>query len=124
MADDINVGGFSVKTYDIGADHHQVMVLPGDYETVAASQTTQTLGATGAVGDYICDLVVIPATTAPGSVQIKDGSDAAVTVFTGGGSSVSNLVPFSAVRGARSKTGAWQVTTGANVSVFAVGKFT
>jgi hypothetical protein len=38
------------------------------YETVAASQTAQVLGGSGATGDYISHLLVIPATTSPGNV--------------------------------------------------------
>lgn len=96
----------------------------GDYETVAASQTDQVLGATGATGDYLAGLLIIPATTSAGQVQIKDGSGTAITVFTGGSSSVSNLVPFYIPIGAVSSGGAWKVTTGANVSVIATGSFT
>lgn len=96
----------------------------GEYETVAASQTTQAIGATGATGDYLAGLLVIPATTSPGAVAIKDGSGTAITVFTGGSSSVSDLVPFFIPLGIKSTSGAWQVTTGANVSAIAVGNFT
>lgn len=124
MADNINVGGFDIATYDIGGKHHQRLVLPGEYETVAASQTTQSLGATGGVGDYLVGLLVVPATTSPGNVQIKDGSNGAITVFTGGASSVSNLVPFYIPLGMKSVQGAWQVTTGTNVSVIGIGEFT
>jgi stage V sporulation protein SpoVS len=95
-----------------------------EYETVAASQTNQTIGATGASGDYLAGVLVIPATTSPGNIQIKDGSNTAITVFTGGASSVSNLVPFFIPLGIRSAVGAWQITTGANVSAIGVGDFT
>ena len=95
----------------------------GEYETVAASQTNQAIGSTGAVGDFLAGLLVVPATTSPGAITIKDGSDGAITVFTGGATSVGNLTPFAIPLGLVSRTGAWQVTTGANVSVIAVGKF-
>jgi hypothetical protein len=93
----------------------------GDYETVAASQTNQALGATGAVGDYLSGVLIVPATTSPGAVIIKDGANAAITIFTGGATSVSNLVPFFVPLGIVSGNGAWQVTTGANVSAIGVG---
>jgi hypothetical protein len=96
----------------------------GDYETVAASQTAQALGAAGAAGDYLAGLLVVPATTSPGAVSIKDGSGSDVIVFTGGSSSVSNLVPFFVPLGIISGGGAWKVTTGSNVSVIGVGNFT
>lgn len=98
--------------------------IAGEYETVAASQTDQAIGATGAAGDYISHVLVVPATTAPGAVSIKDGSGTAITIFAGGTGSVTCLVPFAIPLGMLSLTGAWKITTGANVSVIAVGDFT
>jgi hypothetical protein len=95
----------------------------GEYETVAASQTAQVLGATGGAGDYISGLLVIPATTSPGNVLLLDNATS-ITVFTGGATSVSNLVPFFIPLGMISVSGAWKVTTGANVSVIGIGNFT
>ena len=94
-----------------------------DYETVAASQTAQALGATGATGDYIVGILVVPATTSPGNVLLLDNATS-ITVFVGGASSVSNLVPFFIPIGAKSVSGAWKITTGANVSCIGIGKFT
>jgi hypothetical protein len=94
-----------------------------DYETVAASQTAQALGSSGAAGDYLKGLLVIPATTTPGLVTVLDNATS-IPVFVGGASSVSNLVPFFVPLGVVSVSGAWKVTTGANVSVIAVGSFT
>jgi len=96
----------------------------GSYETVAASQTAQALGATGAAGDVLNGLIIIPATTSPGAVQIKDGGGTAITVFAGGASSVADLKPFFLPLRIVSAAGAWQVTTGANVSAIGIGKFT
>jgi len=96
----------------------------GDYETVAASATDQVLGPTGATGDWLATVWIVPATTSPGAVSIKDGSGSAITVFTGGASSISNLVPFPVSLGIKSAAGAWKVTTGTNVSVIASGNFT
>lgn len=97
--------------------------LAGHFETVAASQTDQMLGATGAAGDYLAGVLIIPATTSPGAVSIEDGSSN-TTIFTGGASSVSNLVPFFVPLGIYSVTGGWEITTGANVSAIGVGSFT
>lgn len=94
-----------------------------EYETVAASQTAQVLGATGAAGDYLSGLLVIPATTSPGNVLLLDNATS-ITVFVGGASSVTTLIPFFIPLGAKSVSGAWKVTTGANVSVIGVGNFT
>src|SRR4029077_5730292 len=87
----------------------------GEYETVAASQTAQALGATGATGDYIAGVLVIPATTTPGVVTLLDNA-ISIPLFVGGASSVSNLVPFFIPLGMISVSGAWKITTGANVS--------
>lgn len=108
----------------VDADGNASIGINGrEYETVAASQTAQVLGATGAVGDDIDGLLVIPATTAPGNVLLLDGATS-ITVFVGGASSVSNLVPFFIPLNMRSVSGAWKVTTGANVSVIGIGNFT
>jgi hypothetical protein len=95
-----------------------------DYETVAASQTDQVLGGAGAAGDMLTSLLIVPATTSPGAVAIKDGAGSAITVFTGGAASVTNLVPFAVPLGIKSASGAWKVTTGASVSAIASGEFT
>ncbi len=99
----------------------------GEYETVAASATAQALGATGAAGDYLSGVLVVPASTSPGSVTLYDGSsspDVGITLFVGGASSVSNLVPFFIPLGMISLSGAWKITTGSNVSCIGTGNFT
>jgi len=101
-----------------------VRATGGDYETVAASGTDVALGATGAAGDYLAALLIVPATTSPGAVSIKDGSGSGITVFTGGTTSVPSLAPIPVPLGMVSTSGAWKVTTGANVSVIGIGKFT
>ena len=69
-------------------------------------------------------LIIVPATTSPGNVLIEDGTETAITVFTGGASSVADLTPIVMELGVRSRDGGWEITTGANVSVIAVGAFT
>lgn len=95
-----------------------------EYETVAASVASpgQALGATGAVGDYLKSLILVVATAATATVSIKDGADAAIVVFPNspGGGIGTYTIPI----GLKSRTGAWQVITGAGVSVIAVGDFT
>jgi len=100
-------------------------VVPGglEYETVVAGQTAQALGATGAAGDYLSHLIVSPSTTSPGNVIILDGATPIYT-FVGGASSVSNLCSIVIPVGAFSVSGAWAVTTGANVAVTGFGDFT
>lgn len=90
------------------------------YETVAASQTTQVLGASGAVGDYLERLIITVSTSATSTVQIKDGSNTAVTIVP---ANHTTLTCLSIEVGAVSTSGAWQITTGAGASVIAIGAF-
>ena len=92
------------------------------YERVAASQTGQTLGASGAIGDYLDGILIIPATTGAGNVILLDGNTS-MTIFAGGETSVADLAPFYVPLGIRSISGAWSITTGADVSVIATGRF-
>lgn len=96
------------------------------YNTVAASQTSQALtgGSGGALGDYLEGLLIVPATTSPGAVTVTDAGGPTFTIFAGGASSVPSLIPFPAIIDAVSAHGAWEITTGSNVSVVATGKFT
>lgn len=97
----------------------------GEYETVAASQTDQVLGATGAVGDYLAGLLITPTTTGAGSVSIKDGNGSSIAIFNTG--TLSNLVPFYVPLGivaVNATTPGWKVTTGTNVTVIGIGNFT
>jgi len=92
------------------------------YETVAAGQTAQVLGATGSKGDYLSHVVFQPATTSPGTCTVLDG-DTVVYTFTGGGTLVdlsSKSIPF----GLFSVNGAWKITTGSNMAALGVGDFT
>ena len=92
-----------------------------DYEAVAASQTNQALGTTGGVGDLLSHLIVNVATAATSSVSIKDGSETAIEVVPANiGSGVG---PYTVYLGLKSRSGAWQITTGAGVSVIAAGLF-
>jgi hypothetical protein len=97
------------------------------YEYVAASASAQILGATGAVGDFLSHVTITPETTSPGAVSITDGNGTARVIFTGGASSVSNLVPFTVAIGAacvNSTTPGWKITTGADVHCIGFGNFT
>jgi len=99
--------------------------LGNGMQAVAASQGSTVLGAAGAYNDYLHNILVVPATLAPGAITIKDGNGAAITVFTGG--AVVDLTPFNIPIRARAlskTTPGWRVTTGANVSILATGQFT
>ncbi len=98
------------------------------YETVAASQTGQALGATGAAGDYLSHCVIYPVSVSPGVLTVFDGTSTTtnnVITFAGGTTSLSNLSPISIPVGATSlNSGGWKVTTGANLLVICYGRFT
>lgn len=98
----------------------QWVTNPSNYETVAASATAQTLGATGATGDYIHGILVIPATTTPGLVTLLDNATS-IPVFVGG---TVDVKPFFIQLGMKSISGAWKITTGASVSCIGIGRFT
>lgn len=100
----------------------QINGTAGQYKTVAVSQTDQALGAgSGQKGDYLEALVCVVATAATSSVSIKDGSGSAISVLPAAvGSGIGTYkIPINAF----STSGAWKVTTGAGVTVIAVGRF-
>lgn len=102
----------------------QPVCTPYDYETVAAGQTGQVLGPTGAVGDYIEGILVVPAVVAAGAVTLIDGATS-ITIYVGGATTVLvDVKPFYVKLGMKSVSGAWSITTGADVSVIAMGDFT
>lgn len=126
---DVEIGAVELK--DAATDSRAtisngaVLVRPdGNYKTVAASQTDAVCGATGAAGDFLSHILIVPASTSPGAVSVKDGSGSAITVFAGGTNSVLSLTPFAVPLQWLSAAGAWKITTGASVSVVAAGKFT
>lgn len=95
------------------------------YETVAASQTAQILGASTSdkIGDYIEFLICTVTTSgANGTVSLIDGS--------GGGAVTIALVPASTPLGVhviplgvKSVVGSWRVTTGSAATALAIGRF-
>lgn len=95
----------------------------GHYQAVAQSESANTLGATGATGDYLEGLLIIPGNTSPGNVSILDNATS-IQVFVGGVNAITTTIPFFIPVGSVSVSGAWKVTTGANVSVLASGRFT
>lgn len=92
-----------------------------EWEDVAASQTAQVIGQTGALGDYLDYILIIPETTGAGTIALLDGSDSR-NIFVAG--TLADLSPIVVKIGAKSKTGPWKLTTGANVHAMCFGKFT
>ena len=88
------------------------------YETVAASATAQPLGTTGAKGDYLHRIIVTVTTAASSTLSILDST---TTVFTM--AATTPIGVYSIEINAASAVGAWNVTTGAGLTVMAVGIF-
>lgn len=99
---------------------------PADYVTVAASQTAQVLGTSAAAkGNLLKRLIIIPATTGAGAISLIDGTGgSAVTISIFATGTLGDLSPIVIELGIVSQVGGWHVTTGASVSVIAVGLFT
>lgn len=91
------------------------------YQPVAASQTDKILS--GDVGDWIDRIIVIPTTTSPGSITLKDGNSAPIIVFGGGTNCIEDLKPFAIPLNMTSQLGGWSITNGANMTCLVVGRF-
>ena len=101
------------------------IVKDDEGQQVLAGANNVVLGTTGAAGDYFSHILVVPTTTSPGAITIRDGATGTVrTYFAGGASSVTSLVSWAIPVRERSVTGGWHITTGANLTVQAVGNFT
>lgn len=92
-----------------------------EYETVAASQTAQVLGATGATGDFLSHVILQPTATNAGTTTILDNATVIFTFTTG---TLTDLSPKTIPINAFSVSGAWKITTGASITATAFGDFT
>lgn len=91
------------------------------YETVAAAQTAQVLGTTGAKGDYLHRLIISTVTAATGDVTILDGATS-IVIQTG---AVALRIGIDSIEiNLSSASGPWKVTTGAGATVIGIGLFT
>ena len=88
------------------------------YETVAASQTAQVLGVTGGTGDTLMRLIITVTTSATSQVTLLDNATSYIIV-----PAVTPVGVYQIDIEAVSVSGAWKITTGAGVSVMAVGNF-
>jgi len=86
---------------------------------VAASQTAQVLGGTGAAGDYLHRIVVTVTATGTSTLSVIDGSTTILTMAAN-----TPVGVYSLELGLAAATGPWKITTGAGATVLAVGLFT
>lgn len=95
---------------------------------ILASQTDADVeNVTGAAGDYLEKVIIVPESTSPGPVTLTDGTAVTpnfeIDIFEGGTGSVVTLHPFTVPIGAYSQDGQWRITTGAAVHVICIGNF-
>jgi len=91
-----------------------------EYEDVAASQTDQVIGGTGAVGDLVAGVYCAMSAASVGTVSIKDGSGSAFVLFQAQGAAT--VVSTPALNWV-STSGAWKLTTGTNTTCRVSGRF-
>ena len=100
-----------------------VTIDPPSRQVIAPSATNTPLAQSGlgAIGDYISHLICVVDTAATAQVQVKDGSGTAFTVLPNspGGGIGTYVIPSLGP----SLLGAWQISTGAGVTVIARGRF-
>lgn len=89
------------------------------YETVAASQTAQVLGGAGKAGDYLHRIVCTVISAATATVTLVDGATSIAIVPA----PVASTGVLDIELNMASLTSGWKVTTGAGVTVVAVGQF-
>ena len=89
------------------------------YETVAASQTAQVLGVTGAAGDTLMRLIITVGTAASSTVALLDNATSYAIMAAN-----TPIGVYTIEINAVSVNGAWKITTGAGATVMAVGNFT
>lgn len=90
------------------------------YETVAASQTDQALGTTGAAGDRLQRVIVSVGTSATGTCSIKDGGGSSIPLTAAN----TPIGVYVVELGIYSAAGGWSLTTGAGATAIGIGTFT
>lgn len=113
----------AIATNALSTAPSPVELGPFAAKTIAASQTTAVLGATGAVGDYLYGFHIQPTSTTCGAVTVYDGTSTAIYTYPGG-TIGADLRPFGVQITAKCANAGWHVTTGAGVTVTAIGSFT
>ncbi len=110
-------------------------VTKKDFVTIAASETNFGLGDDSATdaggkarrGDELDRVIITPVTTAPGIVSIRDGLTGTVIILYTGGTVGADLTPITLELQMRAfaeeADPGWFMTTGANVTVVAIGRF-
>lgn len=93
------------------------------YEEVAAGQSDQIMGPTGAVGDLLEGVIISVNTSATGTCSIKDGNGSAIPLTPANTPIGCYYIPVRA-RARNATTPGWKITTGAGATAVGVGRFT
>ena len=123
---DINVkSGVNANDINIPANSAPVVNTKYYYQTIAASTGPTTLAkrGSGATGDTVVSILVVPSATTIGAITLKDGAGTPFNIYAGGTYNA-DLKPFVVeLNGIASAAGAWAVTTLAGASVVVTGVF-
>ena len=90
-----------------------------EYEVVAASQTDQVMGTTGAAGDLLHAVHCVWTAAPAAATSIKDGAGSAMNIFEIKGGAGSQTVILDLV----SADGGWKLTTSTNMTCIGIGRF-
>ena len=97
----VTVNGIATTAYDRGAGATTAQttrvtlaseqIETGKYKAfpnTASTTTTLNGSGSGATGDFLSTVTIVPETLNPGSISIKDGSGSAIVIFAGGTASL------------------------------------
>ena len=94
-----------------------------DPEEIAASATDQTMGATGATGDYLDHCTVTVVTSATGTFGIEDGSNTSFDNISITAANTPIGVYNIDIRAEATTVAGWEITTGAGATAVCYGFF-
>lgn len=116
----IAMNGGAVSSCDDQANAIYRVESQWEYEIVAASQTDQVFGTTGAAGDLVSSVKCVTSAASVGAVTIKDGTGSAITLFNAQLAANDNLNKDN--MNWVSTDGGWKLTTGTNTTCIISGR--
>ncbi len=117
---DVNVAGGVTDTGEDATNNVLRVETQFEYEDVAASQTDQVMGSTGAAGDLLVALFCVFSADPSTAVSVKDGTGSAFTVIPDSGAAgFYNSGELNWI----STDAGWKVTSGTNTTCRVSGRF-
>ncbi len=116
---DVNVAGSVTDTGEDATNNVLRVETQFEYEDVAASQTDQVMGTTGAAGDLLHAVHCVWTAAPAAATSIKDGAGSAMNIFEIKGGAGSQTVILDLV----SADGGWKITTSTNMTCIGIGRF-